>query len=208
MSGTPQPSLFLMLVLQGVGGPSLFQDLFPCHLSAKFCLSLGFGWSVVCLSVHLGWLSALPQTWPAWAEGDWSPIPRPEMQPSPADPLEQRDDPGRPRGLRDSLVGCTKHRGAHHLYPVHCLHQVEWGGLASGEVSRWRGLMARARGRCGSQDTRPGGALDTCMSSIVLVEKPSPSGGHSMTGLRRQGWTLPPGPGTLLAHPAGTCPAR
>lgn len=37
-------------------------------------------------------------------------------------------------------------------------------------------------------------------ASIVLVEKPSPSGGHSMTGLRRQGWTLPPGPGTFLAH--------
>ncbi|XP_057412269.1 serine incorporator 2 isoform X2 [Balaenoptera acutorostrata] len=59
--------------------------------------------------------------------------PRPEMQPQPADPLWQWDGPGRPRGLRDPVVGCTEHRGPHRLHPVHPLHQSALLGPPAGK---------------------------------------------------------------------------
>lgn len=82
-----------------VGGPYLFPAL-----PLLFCLSAIAGtWMVGCVSVcpsePILWAPWLLRPGLRWAEGDRAPIPRPEMQPSPADPLWQRDGPGRPGEL-------------------------------------------------------------------------------------------------------------
>lgn len=185
VTGTSQPKPI-------VGGPHLFPELFVV-LSAKCHLTLGLGWWAPCLSVHLGWLSAPPpQTWPARAEGDPAPVPRPEMQPPPADLPGQRDDPGRPRGLRDSVVGRAEHRGPHRLHPVHLVHQVGpgsgfRGGIMIGGAQSQRGENVGAGTPGWRQHVWPlhcaGGETESL-------------GGHSVTG--SQGGTEPhllaPGP--------------
>lgn len=134
-----------------VGRPHLFLEpsvLF--RLLSAVCHWDSGGGLCVCLSIWVGSLAMLmaTQTWPAWAEGDHAPIPRPEMQPPP-DLHWQWDSPDRRRGLCNPVVGCTKHRGPHHLYPVHIFHQVWWG------FGFWGGIMIgnpepEVRRGCGS----------------------------------------------------------
>lgn len=176
------PSPFQDLVLRGGGRTPSVPGAVSVVLSAACCRRDLSGWLCVCLSLGcpsepILWAPWL-QTWPAWAEGAHAPIPRPEMQPHPADPLGQWDGPGRPRGLRDPVVGRTEHRGSHRLHPVHPLHQVGWG------AGFWEGIMigspeAQVTGGCGRWDTKLEGAPtgSTPSPGTVLAGKLSPSEG-------------------------------